>query len=105
MADVVEKIVRSGSSVWENNISRNEILDLAYIIPDVASYINIDCERSIIVPDVRIIKAFVNLIEGICNKYILNIKVANSANMDNISSSVLEYLNKSDIENLFIQLI
>ncbi len=102
IADTIDEIIKNGF-FEEDTLSKNEIADLAYIMPYIGSYSNIDYDRSVVVPPVRIIKAFIKLIQNICSKYILYIKIQQVDNMDNISLEVLEQLKRSNIENLFIE--
>lgn len=102
IVDVIDEILKKGLFKGIDTITKEEIEDLAYIIPNIAIRANINYDRNINVPSVRIIKAFTNLIKNLCRKHILIIKVNRIENIDDISNSALECIKKLEDKNLII---
>lgn len=102
ISEVIENLLNIDLINLEDIIDGIEVSDLSYIVPNILKD-NRDYDRAVVVPEVRIVKAFLKLIHNICSKYRLNIKIYDYDNMDNVSLAVLDYLKISENENLIIQ--
>lgn len=104
IADVVGKIIESINQDCIVQLDQKEILDLGCIQSNILKYSKeketsiLEYEREVI--SVNIINAFIKLLKCVCKTYNLKIIILNSSSMDDISISVLNYLQNSNIENL-----
>lgn len=102
LTDCVEKICNLKSIDIQDFLSPSDIYAISFIVPDLEANIYKETLPINIVPDVRITKAFIHLIQSICEDYILTVAIHNFSSMDKMSLDVLQYLYNQDIKNFII---
>nr|WP_315024790.1 BTAD domain-containing putative transcriptional regulator [uncultured Aminipila sp.] len=100
ITDCYEKICKIKNISVRTFLNSADISAISFIQPSLANSDAISTLNA--VPDVRIVKAFIHLIENLCTQYSLTIKINNFNSMDKISSEILQYLNRQNIKNLNI---
>ncbi|NLK63865.1 MAG: hypothetical protein GX289_02095 [Tissierellia bacterium] len=105
ISDVIGKIVDLGIDDCIKKLSEKQLIDLGYIQSDILKFYTeeidmLDYKREVM--DVRIINAFVKLLEAVCNERSTTIIILNKTDMDEISANVVEYLRKIRIKGLNI---
>lgn len=105
ISDVIGKIVNLGIDDCIKKLSDKQLIDLGYIQSDILKFCTkeidlVDYKREVM--DVRIINAFVKLLEAVCNERSTTVRILNKSDMDEISASVVEYLRKIRIKGLNI---
>ena len=105
ISDVIGKIVDLGIDYCIKKLSEKQLIDLGYIQSDILKFYTeeidmLDYKREVM--DVRIINAFVKLLEAVCNERSTTIIILNKTDMDEISANVVEYLRKIRIKGLNI---
>lgn len=104
ISDVLDKLIKVVDPDVIKCLSKKELLDLGYIQSNILKFCNEqwdllqEYKREVL--DVCIINAFIKLLNNICNKQNLVITILNSKNMDEVSSGVLEYIIRLQIEGL-----
>lgn len=104
ISEVIEAIIKSGAMEDKNILNRVEIADLATIAPRIAFFCGIEREPSGYVPEVRIVRGFLHLIENVCIRRSLCLKIRRASDMDQCSGRVFQYLKDKHIEGLEIQM-
>ncbi|MDD2396995.1 MAG: BTAD domain-containing putative transcriptional regulator [Tissierellia bacterium] len=105
MSDVIGKIVNIGLDDYIKQLNQKQLMDLAYIQSEILRFCNedissVDYKTEVI--GVRIINSFVKLLEAVCNERSMIITILNKSDMDGISSNVVDYLKRIQIEGLRI---
>jgi len=104
ISNVIGKITTVVDKAYINKLTKKEILDLGYIQSDILSCLNekldFETEYRREVMGVSIINAFIKLLTYVCYKQSVKIIILNSADMDEVSSNVLKYLKRNQIEGL-----
>jgi len=104
ISDVVGKLASIEGLHCIDELSEKELLDLAYIQNDILNCCNKQIvnlnEYSKDIMNVRIINAFIKLLNIICDKHDLTIMILNYEDMDDTSANVLKYLSRTQIEGL-----
>ena len=104
IADVVGKIADIADEDTINNLNLKELLDLGHIQSKMLKFVHElldhEGEHKREVMSVCIINAFVKLIECFCRMHSVTIVILNSRHLDEISTNVLEYLKRIDIQGL-----
>lgn len=105
ISDVVGKLVQVVDLDYIRALSDKEILTLGCIQSEILNVycdknqeVTLECNGGVM--DVCIVNAFVKLLKNVCKKQSLTILILNSADMDDISSNVLQYLRRMQIEGL-----
>lgn len=101
MADVVKKLFLQKILKCEEILKDNMLNALGYIQPDICN--DIEAEKSVEIPDVQVVSAFIHLILNICEKHRLDICITGMEDMDSVSAGVLKYLKNSNITGLSIR--
>ncbi len=106
IADVIGKLAALEKGNCIKKLSDKELLDLAYIQSDILNYF--DKEVSALkdygkdIMNVRIVNAFIKLLNLICSEHCLTIIILNIGDMDDTSLNILKYLKRIQIESLCI---
>jgi DNA-binding SARP family transcriptional activator len=106
VAEVIDQILKKIDVSYICLLDRKYILDLGYIQREILRCLE-DSEEgmeiySTKVPSVRIANAFIKLIMHIISKYTLCIEILNPEDLDTISASMIEYLQRVNMEGLTI---
>jgi len=106
ISNVIGKITEVVDKAYFKQLSKKEILDLSAIQSDILSCLNLDEELELIATcnreamGVSIINAFIKLLTHVSYKQSLTIVILNSVDMDEVSSNVIKYLKRNQIEGL-----
>lgn len=100
LADCLEKIFSLKDIKINSFLTDTDVSALSFIQPYVLN--SSSALSSEVVPDVRIVKAFIHFIQNFCTQYTLTIKINNFKSMDKVSAEVLQYLCNQNITALNI---
>ena len=106
ISNVIGKIITVADKAYLNQLSKKELLDLSVIQSDILSCLDLNEELDLIatckreVMGVSIINAFIKLLTNVSHKQSITIVILNSADMDEVSSNMLKYLKRNQIEGL-----
>lgn len=103
LADVIGNLIKNIDIKTFNILNKKELLELGYIQSDVLRLFeqgDLLQEYSREIKDVCIINAFIKLLNYICTHHKLTITISNSKDMDEISSNVLQYIKRLQIQDL-----
>lgn len=103
MAEVVEAIISCGVPEDKSILGEAELADLSYIAPRLAAYCGISFNPSAAVPEVRIVRSFLHLLEGVSGRRGLRLRIRRAADMDRRSLCVLQFIRERRIEGLELQ--
>lgn len=104
ISNVIGKITSVVDKDYLKQLSKKELLDLGVIQSDILSCLNEEldliaiCKREVM--GVSIINAFIKFLTHASHKQSITIVILNSADMDEVSSNVLKYLKRNQIEGL-----
>lgn len=108
ISNVIGKITSVVEKDYLKQLSNKELLDLSVVQSDILSFLNLNlneeldlianCKREVM--GVSIVNAFIKLLTRVCHEQSITIVVLNSADMDEVSSNVLKYLKRNQIEGL-----
>lgn len=100
MADVLDQLAACSQLACSSYLSQSQLQALAYIEPEFAREIG-SCP-AYPVPDVRIVRAFIRLINAVCRDWNLVIKVCGEAEMDDVSKLACKFLLNEKIDSLHL---
>lgn len=104
VADILRKIMRKADRKYIYGLGKGYLEDLNYIELEIGiGYGRLHTDRLLLhsaLPDVRIVEAFVKLIRHIGDLYILKITILDPEEMDDISSKIINYIRKLQIEGV-----
>lgn len=113
ISDIISSIVKHIKSQYLLELNERYVSDLSYIQRELlVKYEEIyprEKQKKVydpetIVPDVRLIHGFCNLIELVTKYYELELTLKNYKNVDSVSEGIIEYLKEVDIEGLKINI-
>src|SRR5665648_800862 len=107
VADVINKIMERGDKKYLLEVDKCFISDLGFIQSDLLleyeKYHSPIQNRTVAVPPVRIINAFIKFLLHATDIYDINIKVVNKENMDVMSQNILNHIETLNNEGIFFE--
>lgn len=102
IAEVVEELIRAKLIEGKKVFPSEEIADLAQVVPRIASYcgVNVKWEIQVPISHVRIVRSFLHLLEEICSRQSLKVRVRKFENMDSCSGALFQHLMDKGIQGL-----
>ena len=101
ISEIIEGLIEKGVIDAEISVESEYLEDLSYISQHLAKHCNLDFDRKIMVPEVRVVQGFFTLMNNISKEYIVEIEVKDMDNMDSCSKEMLSYLESVEVVKIY----
>lgn len=97
ISEIIDKLIEEKIINKHISVHNEYIEDLAYISQDLVKCCEVNFDRKAIIPDARIVKGFLKLMDELNKTYYIEIKVDSIEELDESSKEILRYLQKLKI--------
>ncbi|MEG2016999.1 MAG: BTAD domain-containing putative transcriptional regulator [Clostridium sp.] len=101
ISEIIKGFIEKGVIDAEISVESEYLEDLSYISQHLAKHCNLDFDRKIVVPEVRVVEGFFTLMNNISKEYIVEIEVKDMDNMDSCSKEMLSYLESVEVVTIY----
>ncbi|MEG2935875.1 MAG: BTAD domain-containing putative transcriptional regulator [Clostridium sp.] len=101
ISEIIEGLIEKGVIDAKISVESEYLEDLSYISQHLAKHCNLDFDRKIVVPEVRVVQGLFTLMNNISKEYIVEIEVKDMDNMDSCSKEMLSYLESVEVVTIY----